>query len=43
MGSQSFMDTTHTCQTMLYGQAEEQEISFRKHLRVLGITSDKEM
>lgn len=28
---------------MLDGQAKEQEISFRKHLRILGITSDKEI
>lgn len=38
-----FMDKTHTWQRKLYGQAKEQEISFRKHLRILGISSDKEM
>lgn len=38
-----FVDKTHTWQRNLYGQAKEQEISFRKHLRILGISSDKEM
>lgn len=36
----SFMDTMHTWQTILHGQDKEQEISFRKHLR---IASDKEI